>query len=253
MWVSGSLGKKHINMEYSDYIVYVDESGDHGLVNIDKQYPIFVLAFCIFKKSDYLKTVQDFQEFKFNHFGHDIVILHENEIRKDKGVFKVLNNLEKKSSFIKKLSDVVNQQKFAVISTTIKKDELKKHYRYDNNPYHIALKFCIERLFNFLIASNQQKKITHIVVEQRGKTEDRALEREFSKICSKGNFKDITTNFEMIMASKQSNSTGLQLADLIVRPIGLNCLRPKQTNKSFEVIKEKIVNNKVFPDNKKPL
>ncbi len=122
MWVSGSLGKKHINMEYSDYIVYVDESGDHGLVNIDKQYPIFVLAFCIFKKSDYLKTVQDFQEFKFNHFGHDIVILHENEIRKDKGVFKVLNNLEKKSSFIKKLSDVVNQQKFAVISTTIKKD-----------------------------------------------------------------------------------------------------------------------------------
>jgi hypothetical protein len=154
MWVSGSLGKKHINMEYSDYIVYVDESGDHGLVNIDKQYPIFVLAFCIFKKSDYLKTVQDFQEFKFNHFGHDIVILHENEIRKDKGVFKVLNNLEKKSSFIKKLSDVVNQQKFAVISTTIKKDELKERYRYDNNPYHIALKFCIERLFNFLIASN---------------------------------------------------------------------------------------------------
>jgi hypothetical protein len=43
----------------------------------------------------------------------------------------------------------------------------------------------------------------------------------------------------MIMASKQSNSTGLQLADLIARPIGLNCLRPKQTNKSFEVIKEK--------------
>jgi hypothetical protein len=47
-------------MDFSDYIVYVDESGDHGLVNIDTQYPIFVLAFCIFKKSDYLKTVQDF-------------------------------------------------------------------------------------------------------------------------------------------------------------------------------------------------
>ncbi|CAC9451571.1 hypothetical protein BSPLISOX_2138 [uncultured Gammaproteobacteria bacterium] len=47
-------------MDFSDYIVYVDESGDHGLVNIDTQYSIFVLAFCIFKKSDYLKTVQDF-------------------------------------------------------------------------------------------------------------------------------------------------------------------------------------------------
>jgi hypothetical protein len=30
-------------MDFSDYIVYVDESGDHGLVNIDTQYPIFVL------------------------------------------------------------------------------------------------------------------------------------------------------------------------------------------------------------------
>ncbi|CAC9450112.1 hypothetical protein BSPLISOX_2137 [uncultured Gammaproteobacteria bacterium] len=96
-----------------------------------------------------------------------MIILHENEIRKDKGVFKMLNNQEKKNSFIGKLSDVVNQQKFEVISATIQKEALKKHYRYDNNPYHIALKFCVECLFNFLIASNQQQKITHIVVEQK--------------------------------------------------------------------------------------
>jgi hypothetical protein len=44
--------------------------------------------------------------------------LRENEIRKDKGVFKMLNNQEKKNSFIGKLSDVVNQQKFEVISAT---------------------------------------------------------------------------------------------------------------------------------------
>jgi hypothetical protein len=42
-------------------------------------------------------------------------------------------------------------------------------------------------------------------------------------------------NFKMVMVNKQSNSTGLQLADLIARPIGLNCLRPEQENKSFEV------------------
>ncbi|CAC9436775.1 hypothetical protein BCLUESOX_1771 [bacterium endosymbiont of Bathymodiolus sp. 5 South] len=95
-----------------------------------------------------------------------MIILRENEIRKDKGVFKMLNNQEKKNSFIGKLSDVVNQQKFEVISATIQKEALNKHYRYDNNPYHIALKFCVECLFNFLIASNQQQKITHIVVEQ---------------------------------------------------------------------------------------
>ena len=31
--------------EKGDYIVYVDESGDHGLKNIDNNYPIFVLTF----------------------------------------------------------------------------------------------------------------------------------------------------------------------------------------------------------------
>jgi hypothetical protein len=148
--------------------------------------------------------------FKIGFHALEITIRTYSAIRKDKGVFKILNNPEKKSGFIRELSDVVSQQEFSVISTTVKKDILKNSYRYDNNPYHIALKFCVEHLFNFLIASNQQKKIMHIVVEQRGKTEDRDLELEFSRICSKGNFKGMKTNVEMIMASKQSNSTGLQ-------------------------------------------
>ena len=36
------------NGDYSDYIVYVDESGDHGLKTIDENYPVFVLAFLYF-------------------------------------------------------------------------------------------------------------------------------------------------------------------------------------------------------------
>ncbi|SMN00814.1 FIG00696983: hypothetical protein [uncultured Candidatus Thioglobus sp.] len=40
--------------KYNDYIIYVDESGDHGMSNINKYYPVFVLVFCIFKKTDYL-------------------------------------------------------------------------------------------------------------------------------------------------------------------------------------------------------
>ncbi len=39
--------------KYSDYIIYVDESGDHSLASIDEGYPIFVLAFCIFDKKSY--------------------------------------------------------------------------------------------------------------------------------------------------------------------------------------------------------
>jgi hypothetical protein len=38
---------------FSDYVVYVDESGDHSLVNIDADYPVFVLALCVFHKRHY--------------------------------------------------------------------------------------------------------------------------------------------------------------------------------------------------------
>ena len=67
-----------MQMKFSDYIIFVDESGDHGLVNIDPQYPVFVLAFCVFHKQRYIQsTMPALQQFKFNHFGHDQIILHE--------------------------------------------------------------------------------------------------------------------------------------------------------------------------------
>src|SRR5216683_621493 len=44
-------------MEFSDYIIYVDESGDHSLTSINPQHPVFVLAFCIFEKRAYYETI----------------------------------------------------------------------------------------------------------------------------------------------------------------------------------------------------
>ena len=80
-------------MKFSDYIVYVDESGDHGLKTIDPNYPVFVLAFCIFHKQRYVEQiVPAIQGFKLKHFGHDQVILHETDIRKDRGDFSILKS-----------------------------------------------------------------------------------------------------------------------------------------------------------------
>ena len=73
---------------FSDYIVYVDESGDHSLTSIDKKFPVFALSFCVVKKDEYIKSVVPaLQEFKLKYWGHDSVILHEHEIRKSKGEF----------------------------------------------------------------------------------------------------------------------------------------------------------------------
>lgn len=59
-------------MTYSDFVIYVDESGDHSLVSIDRDYPVFVLDFCIFRKEHYANVVAPrVQAFKFQYFGAD--------------------------------------------------------------------------------------------------------------------------------------------------------------------------------------
>lgn len=53
------------NSTYGDYIIYADESGDPSFSNNYIDHPVFVLAFCIFAKQDYLKTIQLINQFKF--------------------------------------------------------------------------------------------------------------------------------------------------------------------------------------------
>lgn len=241
--------------KYSDFIIYVDESGDHSLSSIDEGYPIFVLAFCIFDKKSYSKNaVKKLKEFKFKHFGHDMVVLHENEIRRDKGLFKKLKSKELKDGFLDELTSIIKEENFTIIATAIKKKDL---YSHNNSPYDIALKYCMERAYKFLKQNNQEDKITHIIVEQRGKKEDEALELEFRRICDGNNFENIQLPFEIIMANKYSNSAGLQLADLVARPIGLSVFKPNQENRAYDIIKTKFHKNengeingvglKVFP------
>lgn len=107
------------------------------------------------------------------------------------------------------------------------------------NPYHIALGFCLETLYEFLQEKQQHEKKTHVVVECRGKKEDNELELEFRRICDGNNRLSSTLPFDVLFADKKAMSSGLQLADLVARPIGLKILRPNQENRAFDVLKRK--------------
>lgn len=225
---------------FSKYIVYVDESGDHSLQSIDDQYPIFVLALCVFHKRHYSEViVPALEKFKFNYFGHDQVVLHDNEIRKEKGAFTIFRNREEKSEFLNQLTNIIECSNFILISCTIDKRELAKQSEVKTNSYHVALGFCIEALYEFLREKNQHVKKTHVVVECRGKKEDGELELEFRRICDGNNRLGVNLPFEVLFSDKKVMSSGLQLADLVARPIGLDFLKPEQDNRAFEVLKKK--------------
>lgn len=208
---------------FSDYIIYVDESGDHSLESIDPGYPVFVLAFCIFNKNDYVNTVtKAIKDFKFKYFGHDVVLLHEYDIRKAKKEFVVLINEQIRNNFMSDLNELISNAPFSVIGMVIEKKMLKDKYADPANPYHLALGFGLERVYSFLRERQQTSYKTHVVFESRGKKEDKDLELEFRRVCDGANHWG-ELPFEIILADKKSNACGLQLADLIARPIGAVC------------------------------
>lgn len=227
-------------MTHSDYIVYVDESGDHGMVKIDPTYPLFVLAFCIFHKRAYIdRIVPTLQRFKFKHFGHDMVVLHEHEIRKAEGLFRILFNKERRDDFHSDLSDIIEAAEFTLVATVIRKDSLTGRVDDGTNLYHVALRLGLESVYDFLASKGQESRTTFVVFEARGKNEDNDLELEFRRVCDGQNTLQSQLPFNAIMANKQCNSSGLQLADLVARPIGRKILKPDQPNRAFDILAKK--------------
>lgn len=226
-------------MKYSDYIIYVDESGDHSLESIDPVYPVFVLSFCIFRKNNYTNAVTPaIRQLKFSTFGHDMVVLHESDIRRKKGAFSRLSK-EPREAFLNQLTDIIEAADFQLVAVVIDKRRLKDRYSSPGHPYHMALEFGLERIFRLLKRAGQDETLTHVVCEARGAKEDAELELEFLRICDGANAFNKPLPFKLIVADKKTNSEGLQLADLTARPIGLSVLRPEQENRAGKVLEGK--------------
>ena len=229
-------------MAFGDYVIYVDESGDHSLTHIDPEYPVFVLAFCIFEKNAYVdRIVPALQRFKFEWFGHDMVVLHEREIRKQQPPFVFLKSLDKRERFLAELNRIMNDAPFRIVASVVHKSTLRVKYRTPMSPYDLALVFCMGRAASFLRLQGQLAP-THVICESRGAKEDRDLRAVFDSV-REGRHPLIRTGrlpeLELGFASKHVNSSGMQLADLVARPIGLHALRPDQPNRAFDVLRPK--------------
>ena len=108
------------------------------------------------------------------------------------------------------------------------------------NPYHLALQFGLERVFRLLTERGQEGRLTHFIVEARGKREDTELELEFRRICEGGNGLGQGLPFRLVMADKRTNSEGLQIADMVARPVALSVLRPGQPNRAMAILECKL-------------
>lgn len=228
---------------FSDYLVFVDESGDHSLTSIDSLYPVFVLAFAAIRKSEYVHQVsRDLQVFKMRHWGHDETVLHEHEIRKPRDAFSFLLQKKNRERFMDELTDLMEHSRppsWRSLSTS--PPSPSRHAEaHPGGVYDYAMEIGMRAVFSSLTEAGQADSVTPVIVERRGRREDAELELSFRRICDASEAHARPISLELVMVPKTANSTGLQLADLIARPIGLHHLRPGQPNRAFEIIRSKL-------------
>jgi len=240
-------------------IVYMDETGDHSLELVDKDFPLFALAMFISEQESYnQKIVPVVNQLKMDYFGHEGIILHSRDIRKAQGDFGFLTNPDKRNEFCERLNTLMSEMDYTLIVSVIKKQEHKEKYGINaSNPYDLAMTFCMERLLPLVEEKNQKK--VQIVAECRGKNEDNALMLSFLKVTSQGTgyidaqrFKAIT--FGLNFVPKARNVVGTQLADLAAYPIARHVHNPQRSNPAYDILEPKFYKGpgwvrglKIFP------
>src|SRR3989344_1866912 len=226
------------------YQLFLDETGDHGLSSVDKNFPLFLLAGCLFENSELKKTEQEINDFKKEFFKTTNVILHSRDIRKCDGAFQILFDLEVKKKFYEKLNKIIGNAKFVIFGSGVNKEEhIKKYGRAAKDPYALSLSFIIERLIFCL--DKKPGSISDIQIEKRGLKEDQLLLNQYNKILDNGTYfvtpdrlKKRVGKFESFL--KRENIIGLQIADLCAYPLARHILNPSEPYPPFDIIKSKI-------------
>lgn len=231
------------------YIVYLDETGDHSLELIDKDFPVFALAMFICEGAYYnQKILPVVSQLKMDYFGHEGIILHSRDIRKAQKDFGFLTNPQKRQEFLVKINSLMSTFEYSLIVSVIKKQDHKEKYGINaENPYDLAMMFCLERLLAFLEDVRQDQ--VYIIAESRGKKEDDDLKLSFFKIISQGTQYNTTDRFKKIdfklqFVPKVMNIIGTQLADLAAYPVARHILHPDRPNQAYDVVSKKFYRGK---------
>ena len=224
-------------------IMFLDESGDHSLDKIDSSYPMFVLAGCIFDFDYYLNQAEkQVSELKIKFFGKGNIILRSYDIRKQKGSFASLVDKSKREKFYEAINALMESLNFTVIAAAINKTKLKGQYGHPTNPYHLCLRFILERAVMYLGRSNAKMMFR---IESRETHNDQKLSevyerfrnthhRLFNKDETQSKLADLSFN------QKIQNIAGMQIADLVAYPIGKWVLDTTKENKAFIIVEKKL-------------
>lgn len=257
-----------MNTKKESYLVFIDESGDHNLniQTLDNYYNTFVLCWVIFTPQEYELFDKKFRSMKKELFWREDFILHTSEItrpsRSKQKENVQFNSAEFRIAFYTRINALIQSLDIRIVYSLVDKNKLVDiHWSKAEDPYLL----CFETLLNKTLQHCPWSRI-EIYPERRHHVENIKLETEFLKL------KTMWTEFyrwaeiahrvkEFTLVDKYDNDSGIQLADLIVSPIGREFIgkKPRKGNEvDIAYIRKKIPHgwfsispNSISPNKKK--
>jgi hypothetical protein len=228
--------------------MYLDESGDHNVKNINPIYPVFVLSGVIVERSYAREVIAPaMQQFKMKHFGRDDVILHTVDIGRGRGDYGFLADPPRRADFFADLNTMLQELDYKVVACVIRKDKLVAKYgAYAVDPYTYSLEVLVERFCKEL---GEEVDNGFICAEKRNPGHDRDLVAAWEELLTNGLGTGYVTSraidrkiVGLDLKDKKPNIAGMQLADLVITPIGRHVagMPPKPNEVQWTVVESKL-------------
>lgn len=114
------------------------------------------------------------------------MIFHSRDIRKCEKEFQKLFDLELKAKFYEELNKIISYSPYTIIASAIQKDRFIEQFgKLQDDVYEVALSFVIEQAIMVLKRKDKETTLS-IIIEKRGKGEDKQLDDHFQRISGKG-------------------------------------------------------------------
>ncbi|GGK20926.1 hypothetical protein GCM10010965_12530 [Caldalkalibacillus thermarum] len=250
-----------------DVLMGMDENGTAELKGVkrrirnEQEVPdnekYFTLTGVAINLDSYSKFKEHVNKIKFKHWENGMadykgtmkrVCFHSSEIRKRKHPFDTIDYEE----FMNDISKLISSTNIRIISSTVNKEaHYKKYGERADHPYPLAVRFILERYCKKLNETNQKGII---VLESRGKKEDKFVLKHILQIIENGTYYNPASHFKSLVGvyfnpkwwaadDSKSSFVILELADLVSYPIHKfarsNCI---VKDRAFLNIEEKLTN-----------
>jgi hypothetical protein len=248
-----------------DCLIFLDECGAHS-VDAPDTFPIFTLAAVIVTRRHY-EDVLDLQwrAWKATNLGFADAPVHEPDVRGQEGRFAGPAG----QPIVDSLGECLADAAFHVVACAIDRPAVKAaatplDATLPDHMYLMALDMLFERIVLMLDHTYRGGR-AEVMAESRGPREDALLQYEFARLQLDGTSYIGDAFFRKCLhpgisfRSKDQHCTGLQLADLVARPVAEKVGNPTSTPARWPEIREKlcpgtetkhsILGLKVFPWN----